>query len=142
MNPAQKLMAGAGLAAVIAGSLLGLIPASITSTGDTNYTCGSPWIRDHSGEQSANTSQAIANALIGQSVYAVDYRAKCDDALGSRGVFGGVIAGFGVLALLGVGLIAAQQYGRRETAVDGADTPTEPAAGDKPTPRPSGNIWP
>lgn len=124
MNPAQKLMIGTGLAAIALGALLGLIPGSITSTGDTTYTCGSPWIRDHSGEQTANLSQSIANALTGQSVYSVDYRAKCDDALGSRGVFGGVIAGLGVLALLGVGLVSAQKQERRETVAGSVDDTT------------------
>lgn len=105
-----------GFTATVLGLLLGLIPGSVTTaSGDTS--CGSPWVRDNSLVDAATEGSRHGADLIGSQVgrrfESTDYRALCDDALGGRGVLGGVVAGLGALTLLGAALINANQAAAR-----------------------------
>lgn len=110
MNP--RVLIAAGLAALLLGLLLGLVPG-----GPAGVTCGSPWVRDTAMIDAANRGADIGAALAGSSRLTTDYRALCDDALGERGVFGGVLAGFGVLTLLGVALMNSRSGQSRSESV-------------------------
>lgn len=100
-----KQIAVTGLLMLITGLLLGLIPGSVSDT----FSCGSPWVRDTTMIDAANRGADLGSALAGQGSSSTDYRTMCGDALDGRGAFGGVLAGLGVLTLLGVALMNAQR---------------------------------
>lgn len=110
----MKLMMAAGATLLIIGIILGVIPGHASGalgTGDP-ISCGSPWFRDHAGEQHAAAVDNLATSMEGGGPAAGDrYRVACDDATGTRGVFAWVLAGLGLLAFIGLGLIAAQRRG-------------------------------
>ena len=113
----------AGLALLVAGLGLGLVPASTTiaipatatsaARGDS-FSCGSPWFAD---QQSMAAEQHVADLAAGVSTVqgtpavADNTTALCVTAVGSRGMFGAVLAVLGALTLLGLGLIIAARRG-------------------------------
>ncbi|PWK81711.1 hypothetical protein C8D88_116123 [Lentzea atacamensis] len=99
-----KQIAITGLLVLIVGLLLGFVPGSAEGV-----PCGSPWSRDTAMIDAANRGADLGSALAGRGSSSVDYRAICGDALDGRGVFGGVLAGLGVLTLLGAALVNARQ---------------------------------
>jgi hypothetical protein len=103
-----RVMVVCGLVLLAAGLLLGLLPGSAPGASSESMNCGSPWVRSHADEQRSKSVDALANAMAGGGL-AKDYRAECDDALGSRGVFGGVLGGLGLVTLIGVGLVVARR---------------------------------
>jgi hypothetical protein len=105
-----RALVAAGLAVLLLGLLLGLIPGSI-NTGASEITCGSPWVRDTTMTDAANRGAELGSALAGRESSS-NYGQVCSDALGGRGVLGGVLTGVGVLALLGVALVNSQQASR------------------------------
>jgi hypothetical protein len=108
----MKLMTAAGAALLIIGIILGVTPghASGALGMDSPISCGSPWFRDHTGEQHAAAVDNLATSMEGGGPAAGNrYRIACDDATGTRGVFAWVLAGLGLLTLIGLGLIAAQR---------------------------------
>jgi hypothetical protein len=115
-----RALIAAGLVALSLGLLLGLVPSSVTTaSGDT--TCGSPWVRDNRMVDAATEGSRLGADLVGAQVgrrfESTDYRALCTDALGSRGTFGGVLAAFGLLTLLGVALVNARSGQPRSESV-------------------------
>jgi hypothetical protein len=118
-----KFLAVAAAAAVLAGLLLGLIPGSFGTSYSGNQTCGSPWVRDHSGERYAAYVDDLATAMRGGGLAAGStYRDECDDILDGRGIAGIVLASLGALALIGVGIAAGQNKQQPASAA-----PTAPA---------------
>lgn len=119
----RALLLIVGLALLAAGLGLGLAPASATiaipatatsvARGDS-YSCGSPWAADR---QSMDAEQHVADLAAGVSTVqgtpaaADNTAALCATAVGSRGVFGAVLAVLGALTLLGLGLIIAARRG-------------------------------
>jgi hypothetical protein len=107
-----KQLAITGLLVLALGLLLGLIPGSVT-TASGSTPCGSPWVRDNRLVDAATEGSRLGADLIGSQLgrryESTDYRALCDDALGGRGAFGGVLAGLGALTLLGAALVNAQR---------------------------------
>jgi hypothetical protein len=93
-----------GLLVLIAGCLLGLIPGSAGAV-----PCGSPWIRDTAMIDAANRGADLGSTAIGQGSSSTDYATLCGSELDGRGVFGGVLAGFGVLTLLSAGVVNANR---------------------------------
>lgn len=83
------------------GLLLGFVPSSAQGA-TASFSCGSPWSPDTKEMDHQKYIDDLANSMAGSSVWSTDYRQRCDDAFGGRGVFGGVLAGLGALALLGV----------------------------------------
>lgn len=104
-----KQLAAAGGVLLLIGLLLGLIPGSVSDT----VSCGSPWVRDTAMIDAADRGSRLGADLIGsyagREFESTSYRALCNDALDTRGVFGGVLAGFGVLTLLGMALVNARR---------------------------------
>jgi hypothetical protein len=99
-----KQLVVTGLLVLIAGCLLGLIPGSAGTV-----PCGSPWIRDTAMIDAANRGADLGSTAIGRGSSSTDYAVICGNELDSRGVFGGVLAGLGVLALLGAGVVNANR---------------------------------
>lgn len=99
-----RALLAVGLAAVALGLLLGLVPG-----GPSNVTCGSPWVRDTAMIDAADRGTRLGVDLIGSRSESTSYRSLCSDALDGRGLFGGVLAGLGVVALLGAALVNTQQ---------------------------------
>lgn len=106
-----------GLLLLGGGLALGLIPSSATiAVNETaisvaradSYSCGSPWLVD---QQSPAAEQKVADLAAGVATVqgtptvAEDAAGLCTTALGSRGMFGAVLAGLGALTLLGLGLV-------------------------------------
>jgi hypothetical protein len=102
---AQKIATGIGLAAAAAGGILGFWPGHFTAHG-VSWSCGSPWIRDHSGELGAAAVDQMADGALGTTVYQGNYGGQCDDALGDRGLYAGIIAAAGLATMLGARLTA------------------------------------
>lgn len=100
-----RVLLGIGLAVTVLGLLLGLIPGSVS-----DVPCGSPWVRDTATTDAATRGSRLGSDLIGGQVgrrfESTDYTQMCSDELGSRGVVGGVLAGLGVLTLLGAALVS------------------------------------
>jgi hypothetical protein len=108
-----KQLAAAGGVLLLVGLLLGLIPGSVSDT----FSCGSPWARDTLMTDAADRGADLGSALAGQRNTSTSYRQLCSDALDARGVWGGVLAGLGALALLGAAVV----HGNRKPEVlDGA----------------------
>lgn len=99
-----KQLAAAGGVLLLIGLLLGLIPGSVSDT----FSCGSPWVRDTTMTDAADRGADLGSALAGQR-NTTSYRQQCADVLDTRGVWGGALAGLGVLTLLGVALVNAQR---------------------------------
>lgn len=99
MNPRtlRYALAGGGLLLVVAGLLLGFIPATLPS----GVGCGSPWAPD--------TMAAGLRDDLGLGVGPGAYTGECATALHGRGVAGIVVAVFGALMILGVALLAASR---------------------------------
>lgn len=95
-----KQLAGAGALLLLVGALLGLIPGSVSDT----FSCGSPWARDTAMTGAADRGAELGSAMLGRES-TTSYAALCDDKLDARGVWGGVLAGFGVLSLLGAAVV-------------------------------------
>jgi hypothetical protein len=86
------------------GLLLGLSPGSAMGA-TKSFSCGSPWSPDTKEMDHQRYIDDLANSMAGSKVWSTDYRERCDDAFGGRGVFGGVLAGLGALALVGVAVV-------------------------------------
>jgi hypothetical protein len=124
-----------GLALLGVGLGLGLVPANATTAipGSPatparvdSYSCGSPWAVDHDAidkQQGVNDLTAMEATVVGNPTVAENATGLCDRAFGARGLWGGVLAVLGALALLGLGLVVAAQRGRREAAPPAADGP-------------------
>ncbi len=95
-----KQLAGVGALLLLVGALLGLIPGSVSDT----FSCGSPWARDTAMIGAADRGADLGADLLGKDS-TVSYAARCDDKLDARGVWGGVLAGLGVLSLLGAAVM-------------------------------------
>lgn len=103
-----KQLAAAGGVLLLVGLLLGLIPGSVS-----DVSCGSPWVRDTAMIDAADRGSRLGADLIGsyagREFDSTSYRALCSDALDTRGVLGGVLAGLGALTLVGAALVNARQ---------------------------------
>ncbi|MGO1049795.1 hypothetical protein [Crossiella sp. CA198] len=97
----QKSMAVvASLVLTLVGVALGLWPASIVVASET-VSCGSPWSPDDTPARTADFGRTLGHALRGERATAGTGVQRCSEALGSRGLFGGIILGVGVVALIG-----------------------------------------
>lgn len=83
------------------GLILGLAPGS-TQGATRTFSCGSPWSPDTKEMDHQEYIDDLANAMAGSKVWSTDYRERCDDAFGGRGVWGGALAGLGALMLVGI----------------------------------------
>lgn len=104
-----KQLAGAGALLLLIGALLGLIPGSVSDT----FSCGSPWVRDTVMTGAADRGAELGSAVLGRES-TTSYAALCAGKLDSRGTWGGVLAGLGVLGLLGAAVIHGNRTGVRE----------------------------
>lgn len=119
----QKSMAAiAGLVLVVVGAVLGLWPSSIVAAGDT-VSCGSPWSPDDSEARHADFGKSIGEALRGERASTGTGAQRCAEALGSRGLFGGILVGLGVVALIGAAVLQ-----NREQVAAATSPPSEPPA--------------
>lgn len=85
------------------GLILGLAPGSAQGATKT-FSCGSPWSPDTKEMDHQKSIDALANSMAGSRVWDTDYRERCDDSFGGRGVWGGALAGLGALMLIGVAI--------------------------------------
>lgn len=83
------------------GLLLGLSPSSAQGA-TKEFSCGAPWSPDTKAMGHQKDIDDLANSMAKSKVWSVDYRERCDDAFGARGVFAWVVLGAGVLLLGGV----------------------------------------
>lgn len=121
----RALIVTVGVVLLIVGVALGTVSSSATSYGGGSYSCGSPWFTDSHSINSQQTSNGIASVLTHGGLPVVDAAAPCAEAFGSRGVFGGVLAALGALALLGAALVAMARQGKPR---DPGPTPPPTAA--------------
>ncbi len=123
-----KQLAAAGGVLLLIGLLLGLIPGSVSDT----FSCGSPWSRDTTMTDAADRGADLGSALAGQENTSTSYRQQCADALDGRGVWGGVFAGLGALALLGAAVVSASARVHQDQA-DSQHAQNEPADRQRPS---------
>lgn len=132
-----KQLAATGGVLLLIGLLLGLTPGSVSDT----FSCGSPWNRDTAMTDAADRGADLGSALAGRDNISTSYRQLCADALDARGTWGGVLAGVGVLALLGAAVVHGNRSGAHENQADGQHAQDEPAdrqrTGEPPTERDS-----
>lgn len=102
------------------GLLLGFVPGS-TQGATKEFSCGSPWNMDTKAISSQEYIDGLANSMAGSEVWDTDYRERCEDELGTRGVFAWILTGLGALALVGVAVV-------RRPEVQAADTPDNAAS--------------
>jgi hypothetical protein len=108
-----------GLLMLATGLAAGLVPSSATiaiaatatspARGDT-YSCGSPWNPDQQSiatAQQASTLAANVSTVQGTPVVSESAADLCATALGSRGVWGAMMAALGALTIIGIGLVLA-----------------------------------
>lgn len=130
----RVLLLIAGLLLLATGLGLGLVPATATTAIPNSpatparidsYSCGSPWAVDQAAidrQQHVNDLTADEATVTGTPTPAENAATLCTTALGSRGMFGAVLAGLGALTLLGLGLVMAARRGP-------AAAPDHPAPG-------------
>lgn len=99
MRTGVLLAIAAGLIGL--GLLLGLSPGSAQGA-TKEFSCGSPWSQNTKEMDRQAYVDDLANSMAGSSVWSTDYRERCEDAFGGRGVWGGVIGGLGAMLLVGV----------------------------------------
>jgi hypothetical protein len=83
------------------GVILGLAPGSAQGA-TKSFSCGSPWNVNTKEISRQEYLDDLANSMVGSKMWATDYRQRCDDELGTRGVFAWILVGLGALALVGV----------------------------------------
>jgi hypothetical protein len=99
------------------GLVLGLSPGSAQGA-TKEFSCGSPWNMDTKEISHQQYIDDLANSMHGSEVWATDYRQRCEDELGTRGIAAWILTGLGALALVGVAVT-------RRPAVQAADPAPE-----------------
>lgn len=97
------------------GLLLGFIPGSAQGANE-KFSCGSPWVMDTKAIRDQEFYADLGNSLSGPDLWTKDYRQRCEDELGTRGVFAWILTGLGAAALIGVAVV-------RRPEAQAADTP-------------------
>jgi hypothetical protein len=113
MRTGVLLAIAAGLIGL--GLILGLAPSS--AQGATKaFSCGSPWNMNTKEISHQEYIDDLANSMAGSQVWDVDYRQRCEDELGTRGVFAWILTGLGALTLVGVALVRKPQAAEPPTS--------------------------
>lgn len=94
------------------GLILGLAPGSAQGA-NKEFSCGSPWNMDTKAIRDQEYLADLGNSLSGPDLWTKDYRERCEDELGTRGVFAWIAVSLGAVALIGVALVR-----RPESAVE------------------------
>jgi len=102
------------------GLMLGLSTSSAMGATAT-FSCGSPWDPNTKEMDHQSYIDDLANSLAGSSIFTSDYRERCDDAFGSRGVFAWLSLGAGALLLGGLAVVR-----RPQPSVPQAPSESEP----------------
>lgn len=97
------------------GVILGLAPGSAEGA-TKSFSCGSPWNVNTKEISRQEYLDDLSNSLAGSRVWDTDYRQRCEDELGTRGVFAWLLLGAGVVGLIGVAVT------RKPQAAEPADS--------------------
>lgn len=96
------------------GLILGLAPGSAQGA-TKEFSCGSPWNMNTKEIGRQEYLDDLGNSLAGSRVWDTNYRERCEDELGTRGVFAWILTGLGAAALIGVALVRRPQEAAKPT---------------------------